>query len=151
METLKYKVITSEKQYDDYCKKLEDLVFSKSKGIPIKEFRSFSKEVLPIMLVIFLTLGPKVSHTMIILVKIRTECQTGHSTFCTYSCLSPFYRPHSLLGYVMGSYYWWMWRALRLPSPLMPIRGALVCLPILTLKWKILSLFFTKITLLVTC
>ena len=37
METLKYKVITSEKQYDDYCKKLEDLVFSKSKGIPIKE------------------------------------------------------------------------------------------------------------------
>jgi HTH-type transcriptional regulator/antitoxin HigA len=37
METLKYKVITSEKQYDDYCKKLEDLVFSKSKAVPIKD------------------------------------------------------------------------------------------------------------------
>lgn len=37
METLKYKVITAEKQYDDYCKKLEDLVFSKSKTTPVKE------------------------------------------------------------------------------------------------------------------
>ncbi len=34
MESLKYKVITAEKQYDDYCKKLEELVFSKSKTIP---------------------------------------------------------------------------------------------------------------------
>lgn len=37
METLKYKVITTEKQYDDYCNKLEELVFSKSKTIPVKE------------------------------------------------------------------------------------------------------------------
>ena|SRR5665647_3802525 len=28
METLKYKIITSEKQYDKYCKTLEELVFS---------------------------------------------------------------------------------------------------------------------------
>lgn len=35
METLKYKVITSRKQYNEYCDKLEELVFgsAKSKGI----------------------------------------------------------------------------------------------------------------------
>lgn len=37
MERLKYKVITSEKQYDNYCKTLEELVFSKSKGVSVKE------------------------------------------------------------------------------------------------------------------
>lgn len=37
METLKYKVITSEKQYDSYCKTLEDLVFSGSKNKYIKD------------------------------------------------------------------------------------------------------------------
>src|SRR4051812_16318012 len=37
METLKYKIITSEKQYDDYCKKLEDLLFHKTKTRAIKE------------------------------------------------------------------------------------------------------------------
>lgn len=31
METLKYKIITSDKQYDKYCKTLEELVFSSSK------------------------------------------------------------------------------------------------------------------------
>ena len=31
METLKYKVITSDKQYDKYCKTLEELVFSSPK------------------------------------------------------------------------------------------------------------------------
>lgn len=31
METLKYKVITSEKQYDKYCKNLEELVFGEMK------------------------------------------------------------------------------------------------------------------------
>jgi HTH-type transcriptional regulator/antitoxin HigA len=31
METLKYKVITSDKQYDKYCRILEELVFSPSK------------------------------------------------------------------------------------------------------------------------
>ncbi len=37
METLKYKVITTEKQYDDYCKKLEDLIFSASKTGSVKD------------------------------------------------------------------------------------------------------------------
>jgi HTH-type transcriptional regulator/antitoxin HigA len=37
METLKYKVIVSERQYDDYCKKLEELVFSTSKTVSVKE------------------------------------------------------------------------------------------------------------------
>jgi HTH-type transcriptional regulator / antitoxin HigA len=37
METLKYKVITAEKQYDDYCNKLEALVFSKLKTVPVKD------------------------------------------------------------------------------------------------------------------
>jgi len=37
METLKYKVITSEKQYDTYCKKLEELVFSRPKTTEIKD------------------------------------------------------------------------------------------------------------------
>ncbi|MEO6813313.1 MAG: helix-turn-helix domain-containing protein [Ginsengibacter sp.] len=37
METLKYKVITSEKQYDKYCQTLEELVFSSSKIKEIKE------------------------------------------------------------------------------------------------------------------
>ena len=37
METLKYKVITSERQYDNYCKILEDLVFSKAKTKQVKE------------------------------------------------------------------------------------------------------------------
>jgi len=31
METLKYKVITSERQYDKYCKLLEELVFAEGK------------------------------------------------------------------------------------------------------------------------
>lgn len=37
METLKYKVIGSEKQYNSYCKALETLVFSKSKSKSDKE------------------------------------------------------------------------------------------------------------------
>ncbi len=37
METLKYKIITSEKQYDGYCKTLENLVFEKTKNKAIKE------------------------------------------------------------------------------------------------------------------
>ena len=37
METLKYKVITSEKQYDKYCKTLEELVFSEVKNQQIKD------------------------------------------------------------------------------------------------------------------
>ncbi len=37
METLKYKVITSEKQYDKYCQVLEGLVFLSSKTKAIKE------------------------------------------------------------------------------------------------------------------
>jgi HTH-type transcriptional regulator / antitoxin HigA len=37
METLKYKVIASEKQYDNYCKILEQLIFSKSKTKQAKE------------------------------------------------------------------------------------------------------------------
>lgn len=37
METLKYKVITSEKQYDNYCKTLEELVFAKQKSKQAKE------------------------------------------------------------------------------------------------------------------
>ena len=37
MEILKYKVITSEKQYDNYCKVLETLVFVKQKTKQIKE------------------------------------------------------------------------------------------------------------------
>ncbi len=37
METLKYKVITSEKQYDKYCQVLEDLVFLSSKTKAIKD------------------------------------------------------------------------------------------------------------------
>lgn len=37
METLKYKVITSEKQYDKYCETLHGLVFSKSKNTQVKE------------------------------------------------------------------------------------------------------------------
>lgn len=37
METLKYKVITSEEQYDNYCKILEVLVFGKSKSRQVKE------------------------------------------------------------------------------------------------------------------
>ena len=37
METLKYKIITSEKQYDSYCKTLENLVFEKAKTKAIKE------------------------------------------------------------------------------------------------------------------
>ena len=36
-QNLKYKVITSEKQYDEYCHSLETLVFSKSKAVHIKE------------------------------------------------------------------------------------------------------------------
>lgn len=35
--TLKYKVITAEKQYDRYCKILEELVFSGSKNKLVKE------------------------------------------------------------------------------------------------------------------
>ena len=37
MDTLKYKVINSDKQYDNYCKALEALVFSSSKSKNIKE------------------------------------------------------------------------------------------------------------------
>ena len=37
METLKYKVITSKKQYYNYCKILEDLVFSSDKNKQDKE------------------------------------------------------------------------------------------------------------------
>ena len=37
METLKYKVITSEKQYDEYCKILEELVFGKAKNKHIQD------------------------------------------------------------------------------------------------------------------
>lgn len=37
METLKYKVITSEKQYDKYCQFLEDLVFLSSKTKAVKD------------------------------------------------------------------------------------------------------------------
>ncbi|MEO8403025.1 MAG: transcriptional regulator [Chitinophagaceae bacterium] len=37
METLKYKVIASEKQYNNYCKILEELVFSETKTKQIKE------------------------------------------------------------------------------------------------------------------
>lgn len=37
METMKYKVITSEKQYNKYCKALEDLVFTAQKTKQIKE------------------------------------------------------------------------------------------------------------------
>lgn len=37
METLKYKVVTSEKQYDKYCGALEELVFLSSKTKAIKE------------------------------------------------------------------------------------------------------------------
>ncbi|CAN5389570.1 hypothetical protein BH20BAC1_BH20BAC1_08440 [soil metagenome] len=37
METLKYKIITSEKQYDKYCKTLEELVFSTQKTKATKD------------------------------------------------------------------------------------------------------------------
>jgi len=37
METLKYKVITSEKQYYKYCKTLEDLVFAENKTKEVKD------------------------------------------------------------------------------------------------------------------
>ena len=37
METLKYKIITSEKQYEKYCKTLEELVFSSQKTKAIKD------------------------------------------------------------------------------------------------------------------
>ena len=37
METLKYTIITSEKQYDKYCKTLEDLVFSLQKTKAMKD------------------------------------------------------------------------------------------------------------------
>ena len=37
METLKYKIITAEKQYDKYCKRLEELVFSSRKTKAIEE------------------------------------------------------------------------------------------------------------------
>lgn len=37
METLKYKVITSVRQYNDYCKILEGLVFTSTKTKSIKE------------------------------------------------------------------------------------------------------------------
>ena len=37
METLKYKIITSEKQYDKYCKTLEELVFSLQKTKAMKD------------------------------------------------------------------------------------------------------------------
>ena len=37
METLKYKVITTDKQYNKYCKILEELVFSSSKLKAVKE------------------------------------------------------------------------------------------------------------------
>ena len=37
MEILKYKIITSEKQYDKYCKTLEELVFSLQKTKAMKD------------------------------------------------------------------------------------------------------------------
>lgn len=37
METLKYKVIRSEKQYDKYCKILEELVFAPAKNRQVKD------------------------------------------------------------------------------------------------------------------
>ncbi len=37
METLKYKIITSEEQYDKYCKILEELVFQESKSTEVQE------------------------------------------------------------------------------------------------------------------
>jgi HTH-type transcriptional regulator / antitoxin HigA len=37
METLKYKIITSEKQYVRYCNTLEELVFSRAKTRQVKE------------------------------------------------------------------------------------------------------------------
>ena len=37
MEALKYKVITSDKQYDKYCKTLEELVFSSPKSKTTKD------------------------------------------------------------------------------------------------------------------
>ncbi|MEO7983558.1 MAG: transcriptional regulator [Bacteroidota bacterium] len=37
METLKYKIITSEKQYDKYCKTLEALVFTSQKTKAMKD------------------------------------------------------------------------------------------------------------------
>ncbi len=37
MEVLKYKIITSEKQYDKYCKTLEELVFASAKTKGMKE------------------------------------------------------------------------------------------------------------------
>lgn len=37
METLKYKVITSDTQYDKYCKVLEELVFLPGKTKPVKD------------------------------------------------------------------------------------------------------------------
>lgn len=37
MEILKYKIITSEKQYDKYCKTLEELVFASAKTKGMKE------------------------------------------------------------------------------------------------------------------
>ncbi len=37
MATLKYKVIATEKQYDEYCKVLEELLFSKGKNKDIKD------------------------------------------------------------------------------------------------------------------
>ena len=37
MEVLKYKVITSDKQYDKYCKTLEELVFSSPKSKATKD------------------------------------------------------------------------------------------------------------------
>ena len=37
METLKYRIITSEKQYDKYCKTLEELVFSLQKTKAMKD------------------------------------------------------------------------------------------------------------------
>ena len=37
MEILKYKIITSEKQYDKYCKALEDMVFSSQKKKAMKD------------------------------------------------------------------------------------------------------------------
>ena len=37
METLKYRIVTSEKQYDKYCKTLEELVFSLQKTKAMKD------------------------------------------------------------------------------------------------------------------
>ncbi|HLO81416.1 MAG TPA: hypothetical protein VK166_10675 [Chitinophagaceae bacterium] len=37
MQTLKYTVITSDKQYDKYCKILEELIFSSSKTKAVKD------------------------------------------------------------------------------------------------------------------